>query len=146
MTHEDFMLVAIDEAKKGRGKVAPNPMVGCVIVEDGVIVARGYHEVFGGLHAERNALIALGRKPLQGSIMYVTLEPCSTEGKTDACTDRIIGAKIATLVVGAIDPNPDHRGYGLTILKTNGIEVIKGILTKECEDLNSNFNQRMNAN
>ena len=140
MTDEEYMKVALDEAIKGKGKVEPNPMVGCLIVEDGEIVAKAYHEEYGGLHAERNALNQLERDPKEGAVMYVTLEPCCTVGKTNACTDYIIRSGIKKVVVGIIDANPSHNGTGIDILRRAGIEVKVGILQKKCRDLNANYN------
>ena len=138
-----FMKIALNEALKGKGKVEPNPMVGAVIIEDGEVVAKGYHEVFGGPHAERNALSALERSPRPEAVMYVTLEPCSSTGKTGPCTNAIISAGIKTVVVGAIDPNPKHRGKGVEILKSAGIDVRCGVLSEECRNINPAFNSSM---
>lgn len=137
---EIFMRQALALARRAWGRTSPNPMVGCVLVEQGQVVARGFHEVDGGPHAERVALAALGRKPLPGSTLYVTMEPCSTEGRTGACTNAIIAAGIARVVVGTTDPNPVHAGEGLEILRRAGIEVADGVLGEECEDLNLIFN------
>jgi len=115
-------------------------MVGAVLVEDGKIVAEGATAPDGGPHAERLALLALGKKPRPGATLYVTLEPCSTHGRTGACTDAIIESGIKTVVVGAIDPNPAHAGRGLEVLRAAGIEVISGVLEAECRDLNLIFN------
>ena len=141
--HEQFMKIAIEEAKKGSATVAPNPIVGAVIVEDDQVVATGYHERPGELHAERIALQNLGRKAKPGATMYVTLEPCSTTGRTGKCTDAIIEAGLSRVVLGAIDPNPDHCGAGIRILEEAGIEVVTGIFEEECAALNPEFNQRM---
>lgn len=143
--HEEYMRVALQEARKGRGSVEPNPMVGALIVEDDEIVAQAHHEKFGELHAERLALNQLGRRPKPGATMYVILEPCSTEGKTDACTGHLAVSGISRVVVGAIDPNPAHRGKGIKILQDAGIEVVSGVLEKECEELNKEFYQRMQS-
>jgi len=138
-----FMRAAIWEAQKGCGKTAPNPAVGAVIVENGVIGGRGFHAEAGLPHAEIKALEDLGHRPLPKSQIFVTLEPCSTIGRTKACTDAIIEAGIERVVIGAIYPDPRHRGQGIEILKAHGIEVIQGILADECEALNPEFNQRM---
>lgn len=140
---EKWMAVAIAEAEKGRGRVEPNPVVGAVIVENGQEVARGYHDRYGGPHAEVIAIDALGRPPQEGAVLYVTMEPCSTVGKTGKCTDYIIRAGLQEVVVGAIDPNPDHRGQGIEILKVAGLTVRSGVLEKECAALNPDFNRRM---
>ena len=140
---ETFMKLAIIEAKKGSATAAPNPIVGAVIVEDGEVVATGFHERPGEPHAEIWALKNLGRKPQAGATMYVTLEPCSTTGRTGKCTDVLIEAGISVVVLGAIDPNPDHRGQGIEILREAGLEVRTGVLEQECTDLNPEFNERM---
>jgi len=138
-----FMRQALELARKAWGNTHPNPMVGSVLVEDGQVVAEGWHARDGGPHAERIALNALGRLPKPGSTLYVTLEPCSTHGRTGACTEAIISAGIARVVVGATDPNPDHAGHGFEILRSAGIRVDSGVLADECEDLNLLFNHRM---
>lgn len=131
---------ALELARKGWGLTHPNPMVGSVIVEDGRIVAEGYHARDGGPHAERVALAALGRPPKQGATLYVTLEPCSTPGRTGACTEAILTAGIKRVVVGAIDPSPEHCGKGFALLREAGVEVTEGVLGQECGDLNLIFN------
>jgi len=140
--HQEYMRHAIVEALKGKGTAEPNPIVGAVIVEDQKIVASGYHVRPGKAHAEINAITNLGRSPKEGASLYVTLEPCSTKGRTGKCTDAIIRAG---LVLGAVDPNPDHNGQGISILKEAGIEVVMGVLEGECEQLNVDFNERMKA-
>jgi diaminohydroxyphosphoribosylaminopyrimidine deaminase/5-amino-6-(5-phosphoribosylamino)uracil reductase len=144
-SEEYYMAMALEEARKGAGATHPNPMVGAVIVERGVVVARGYHARCGGPHAEKAALARLGRLPGPGAKMYVTLEPCSTPGRTGACTDLILASGIREIRVGAIDPNPSHRGRGIDILRKAGIKVQTGVLAEECEALNYEFNQRMNS-
>ena len=134
------MRCAIALARRGNGDTHPNPMVGSVIVENGKIVAEGYHARAGTPHAERNALSALGRRPAPGATLYVTLEPCSTHGRTGACTDAIIAAGISRVVIGAIDPNPNHAGAGIRILQAAGIETLSGVLAEECTRLNPVFN------
>ena len=144
-TDEYFMRIALEEAKKGKETTHPNPMVGVVIVEEDKIVARGFHVRPGDLHAERIAINVLGRKPAANARMYVTLEPCSTVGRTGKCTDAIIEAGILNVIVGAIDPNPDHQGKGIEILRQKGINVQTGILEEECLQLNQDFNKRMSG-
>lgn len=138
------MYEAIAEALKAKGQTGENPIVGAVIVEDGQIVARDHHKKFGGPHAEVEVIKTLGRKPSVEATLYVTLEPCCTVGKTGKCTDAILTSGIKKVVVGAIDPNPRHRGQGVEILRKAGVEVTTGILANECENLNPEFNQRMN--
>lgn len=131
---------AIALARQAWGLTHPNPLVGAVIVEDGAVVAEGFHAQDGGPHAERVALAALGRAPKPEATLYVTLEPCSTHGRTGACCDAIIAAGIRRVVVGATDPNPAHAGRGFEVLKAAGVEVISGVLAHECADLNLIFN------
>jgi diaminohydroxyphosphoribosylaminopyrimidine deaminase/5-amino-6-(5-phosphoribosylamino)uracil reductase len=137
---EPFMRRAIGLALRAWGVTHPNPMVGCVIVEDGDVVAGGFHEQDGGPHAERAALASLMRNPRAGATLYVTMEPCSTKGRTGACTEAIIAAGITRVVVGATDPNPAHAGRGFEVLRKAGIEVESGVLEAECADINLIFN------
>ena len=145
MKPEELMREAIGQALRAKGQTGGNPIVGAVIAVDGKIVARGHHQFFGGPHAEVEALRAFAGKTSTNAVLYVTLEPCCTVGKTGKCTDAIIASGIKNVVVGAIDPNPHHRGEGISILRQNGVEVITGVLAKECEDLNPEFNRRMAA-
>jgi diaminohydroxyphosphoribosylaminopyrimidine deaminase/5-amino-6-(5-phosphoribosylamino)uracil reductase len=138
--HEHFMRRAIELARGVWGTTHPNPMVGALIVEDGQIVAEGATAPDGGPHAERLALLARGKPPRPGAIMYVTLEPCSTHGRTGACTDAIIASGIKHVVVGATDPFPAHAGRGFEVLKAAGVQVTTGVLERECADLNFIFN------
>jgi diaminohydroxyphosphoribosylaminopyrimidine deaminase/5-amino-6-(5-phosphoribosylamino)uracil reductase len=115
-------------------------MVGAVVVEEGAIVAEGATAPDGGPHAEKAALAALGRAARPGATLYVTLEPCCTEGRTGACTDSILAAGIRKVVVGATDPNPAHAGRGFTVLRERGVDVVTGVLGRECTDLNLIFN------
>lgn len=141
MPEEKYMRRAIELAKKGSGHVNPNPLVGAVIVKDGEIIGEGYHECYGQLHAERNA-IANARKRgnnIEGSTIYVTLEPCCHYGKTPPCTEAIIEEKIARVVVGSDDPNPLVSGKGFKLLREKGIEVIPHFLKEECDAMNHVF-------
>jgi diaminohydroxyphosphoribosylaminopyrimidine deaminase/5-amino-6-(5-phosphoribosylamino)uracil reductase len=138
--HEGFMRSAFQLALNGWGTTHPNAMVGAVIVEGGSIVAEGFYAQDGGPHAERVALNALGRKPKPGAVLYVTLEPCSTAGRTGACTEAILAAGIKKVVVGATDPFPAHAGRGFAVLRAAGVEVISGVLEADCADLNLLFN------
>jgi diaminohydroxyphosphoribosylaminopyrimidine deaminase/5-amino-6-(5-phosphoribosylamino)uracil reductase len=131
---------ALELARQGWGATHPNPMVGAVIVEEGRVVAEGFHAQDGGPHAERLALLARGKPPRPGAVMYVTLEPCSTPGRTGACTDAIIASGIKHVVVGATDPFDEHAGKGFEVLRAAGIEVTTGVLEQECHDLNLIFN------
>jgi len=131
----------LDLAALGRGMVAPNPMVGCVITDrNGVILGEGFHQQYGGAHAEVNALQQTGCTSLPaGCTMYVNLEPCSHYGKTPPCTDAILRHGISRVVVGTPDPNPLVAGKGLGILGQAGCEVISGILEENCLWLNRRF-------
>ena len=135
---EYYMRRALELAKKGMGYTSPNPMVGCVVVMDGKIVAEGYHEKCGGYHAERNALLSC-KEDVSGAELYVTLEPCCHYGKTPPCTEIIIEKGIKKVYVGSMDSNPLVGGKGVKILQEAGIEVECGILQKECEKLNEIF-------
>lgn len=122
------------------GTTHPNPMVGALIVEDGQVVAEGATAPDGGPHAERLALLNRGKTPRPGATLYVTMEPCCTHGRTGACTDAITASGIKRVVVGATDPNPVHAGHGFEVLRAAGIEVVAGVLERECTDLNLIFN------
>ncbi len=135
---EKYMRFALDLAAKGNGTVNPNPMVGAVIVKNNEIIGQGYHSVYGGPHAEIEALKSCSCNP-EGAVMYVTLEPCCHYGKTPPCTDAIIKSKISKVVIGLSDPNILVAGNGIKILKDNGIEVETGVLDKECKDINKIF-------
>lgn len=141
MPEEKYMRRAIELAKKGRGHVNPNPLVGAVIVRDGEIIGEGYHECYGQLHAERNAIANAKKRgnSLEGSTIYVTLEPCCHYGKTPPCTEAIIEEKIARVVVGSDDPNPLVSGKGFQMLREKGIEVIPHFLKEECDAMNHVF-------
>lgn len=126
-------------AAKGLGKVAPNPMVGCVIVYNDSIIAEGYHEFYGGPHAEPNAIKQVSDELLKKSTLYVSLEPCSHYGKTPPCADLIISKGIKKVIVGNLDSNPLVAGKGIQKLKDAGIEVEYGVLDRECRTLNKRF-------
>lgn len=144
MTNLDkqFMSLALSLAAQGAGWVNPNPMVGCVIVDDaGNILGRGWHKKFGGPHAEREALkdcLQNGNSP-KGAIVYVTLEPCCHWGKTPSCTEALIEAQVARVVVGARDDDPRVKDQGCAALEAAGIEVQTGVLEDECRELNKVF-------
>jgi diaminohydroxyphosphoribosylaminopyrimidine deaminase/5-amino-6-(5-phosphoribosylamino)uracil reductase len=131
---------AIELAKLGAGCVSPNPMVGCVIVHNDSIIGEGWHEQFGGPHAEVNALKTLQDKSLlKESTVYVTLEPCSHYGKTPPCANALIEHNVKQVVVGITDPNPLVSGNGIKLLRNAGIDVITDVLSKECAELNKRF-------
>ena len=134
---------ALELARRGWGKTHPNPLVGAVVVEDGRVVAEGWHAEDGGAHAEVAALRALGRRPSADAALCVTLEPCSTPGRTGACTDAILEAGVRRVVVGTRDPNPAHAGRGPELLRKAGVDVREGVLEGECRDLNLLFNHWM---
>jgi diaminohydroxyphosphoribosylaminopyrimidine deaminase/5-amino-6-(5-phosphoribosylamino)uracil reductase len=138
LTDESYIKLAIEIAKKGDGKVSPNPMVGCIIVKNDRILGAGFHEKFGGNHAEVNAIEKAGNNT-EGSILYTNLEPCSHYGKTPPCVDLIISRKVKKVVVGTLDMNPQISGKGVKKLKAAGIEVKVGILENECVALNKFF-------
>ena len=130
----------LELAQKGAGEVAPNPMVGAVIVCNGEIIGEGYHEKYGEAHAETNAIDAVKDKSLLSkSTLYVNLEPCSHYGKTPPCALRIIDCGIPRVVIGHGDPFPKVAGGGVKMLRENGIEVITDVLHAECAEINKRF-------
>lgn len=137
---ETFMRAALREAKKGLGNTSPNPAVGAVLVSGGKIISRGFHRQAGAAHAEVECLRKLPVVP-RGATLYVTLEPCSTTGRTPPCTSEIIGTGVSRVVVGAVDPNPLHRGRGIKLLQDAGVVVETGVLAAECAALNRAFNK-----
>jgi diaminohydroxyphosphoribosylaminopyrimidine deaminase/5-amino-6-(5-phosphoribosylamino)uracil reductase len=143
MENKEYMCRAIELAKNGIGTVNPNPLVGAVIVRDGEILAEGWHERYGELHAERNAIKHYYEKnpsgSLEGATIYVTLEPCCHYGKTPPCTEAIIENKFAKVVIGSRDPNPLVSGKGVEILRNAGIEVVTDYMRSECDELNYVF-------
>jgi diaminohydroxyphosphoribosylaminopyrimidine deaminase/5-amino-6-(5-phosphoribosylamino)uracil reductase len=138
----EYMRLCLRLARKGHGATSPNPMVGALLVKRGQVIGRGWHRRAGLPHAEIEALQAARRRghDPKGATLYVTLEPCCTCGRTPPCTDSIIAAGIQRVVVGAIDPNPRHRGHGLTVLRRSGVRVEQGLLASECAALNESFN------
>lgn len=135
---EKYMRHAIALAKRGIGKVNPNPLVGAVIVKDGHIIGEGYHAEYGDLHAERHALANLTEDAC-GATMYVTLEPCCHYGKQPPCTEAVISHGIRKVYVGSDDPNELVAGKGIAALREQGIEVDTGLLREECDALNPVF-------
>ena len=138
MTDRDYMLHAIELARKAEGFTNPNPMVGAVIVKNGRIIGEGYHKRCGELHAERNAFASL-TEPADGATLYVTLEPCCHYGKTPPCTEAVIENGISRVFVGSADPNPKVAGKGVEQLRNAGIEVIENFMREECDEINPVF-------
>lgn len=134
------MQKCLDLAVKGKANVAPNPMVGCVIVFEDKIIGQGFHELFGQAHAEVNAIKSVINKSLLPlSTLYVNLEPCAHFGKTPPCASLIIEHKIPKVVIGCIDTFSKVSGKGIAMMQTKNIDVISGVLEKECRDLNKRF-------
>src|SRR5712664_1685830 len=133
---EEFMRAALNEAKKALGQTSPNPAVGAVLVIGNRIVAKGHHLAAGCDHAEIECLRHFGARVPARATLYVTLEPCSTEGRTAPCTDAILQAGVRNVVVGTIDVNPRHSGKGIVQLRNAGVRVRDGVLADECEQIN----------
>lgn len=129
-----FMKRALKLARRGLGRVSPNPMVGAVIVRDGKIIGEGYHRQYGDDHAEVAAIKA-SAEPIAGATIYVTLEPCSFFGKTPPCSERLIREKIARVVVGMVDPDPRVNQRGIHMMRGKGVQVDVGVLEAECQQL-----------
>lgn len=143
-THEVWMKRALALAEKGRFNVSPNPMVGACVVSKGKLVGSGFHEKFGGPHAEPNALAEAGKKA-RGATLYVTLEPCATWQKTPPCAPRIKEKGIKKVVIGCLDPNPMNCGKGVRFLREQGIAVETGVLEDEVRKQNEGFFKMMTA-
>ena len=150
MNHEFYMQRCLDLASHGMGKVSPNPLVGCLIVHDDLIIGEGYHQEFGTAHAEVNAINAVlesfGEKApqlLKEATAYVNLEPCAHFGKTPPCADLLVRHGLKTVVIANLDPFDGVNGKGITKLKAAGIEVLTGILEKEAAHLNRRFFTRI---
>jgi diaminohydroxyphosphoribosylaminopyrimidine deaminase/5-amino-6-(5-phosphoribosylamino)uracil reductase len=135
---EDLMREALALALKGRGKVSPNPLVGAIVLKEGRVVGRGYHDGCGKPHAEVNALSEAGNAA-RGATMYVTLEPCHLWGRTPPCTDAMIKAGISRVIVATKDPNPSVSGAGIETLKKAGVEVEVGLMEKEARRMNESY-------
>jgi diaminohydroxyphosphoribosylaminopyrimidine deaminase/5-amino-6-(5-phosphoribosylamino)uracil reductase len=142
MTDIDWMRLALRLALKGYGHTSPNPVVGAVLVKKGREIGHGWHRRAGAPHAEIEALNDARQRAIKinGATLYVTLEPCSTHGRTPPCTEAIRTAGIRRIVVGTVDPNPRHAGRGLALLRRFGITVETGLLESECTALNEAFN------
>lgn len=139
-----YMGLALDVARRGLGRTAPNPTVGTVIVRDGVVIAEGWTQPPGQDHAEIHALRALGGRA-DGATMYVTLEPCCHHGRTPPCTDAILAAGVSRVVIGTVDPFPLVSGKGIAILREAGVEVAVGVREAECRRFNRGFLRAVNT-
>jgi diaminohydroxyphosphoribosylaminopyrimidine deaminase / 5-amino-6-(5-phosphoribosylamino)uracil reductase len=138
---EKFMRAALNEAKKALGQTSPNPAVGAVLVVDNRIVAKGHHRGAGREHAEVECLRNFGAPVPARATLYVSLEPCSTEGRTAPCTDAILEAGVRNVVISAIDVNPRHSGKGIVQLRNAGVNVQEGVLAADCAQINEAFNK-----
>lgn len=142
MEHENYMQLALELAKKGAGHVSPNPMVGAVLVREGKIIGTGFHEKYGSAHAEVNAFLdarSRGEK-IEGATLYCNLEPCSHKKKqTPPCAPLIVEEKVARVVIANVDQNPQVSGDGIMLLRSQGIEVITGVLEEKGRVLNESF-------
>lgn len=139
MTEDEFyMRRVLALARRGERRVSPNPMVGAVIVREGRIIGEGYHERFGGPHAEVNAVRRAGGE-IAGATVYVNLEPCAHYGKTPPCADLLVAARPARVVVGTADPNPVVGGRGIAALRERGIAMTVGVMEERCRELNERF-------
>jgi diaminohydroxyphosphoribosylaminopyrimidine deaminase/5-amino-6-(5-phosphoribosylamino)uracil reductase len=134
---EKWMEIACREAEKAFGRTSPNPLVGAVAVKNGKLISAGYHQKAGEAHAEVNCLPK--EQDFRGATVYVTLEPCSSHGRTPPCTERLISAGVSRVVIGTLDPNPAHAGKAVTILQAQGIDVTWDILPQRCWQLNLPF-------
>ncbi|MGC6490358.1 MAG: bifunctional diaminohydroxyphosphoribosylaminopyrimidine deaminase/5-amino-6-(5-phosphoribosylamino)uracil reductase RibD [Flavobacteriales bacterium] len=140
MTDQTYMNLCIELAKKGLPEAFPNPLVGCVIVHDDIIIGQGYHKQYGQAHAEVNAINSVSDKSLLAqSTLYVSLEPCAHQGKTPPCVDLIIKHQIPKVVIGSLDTYSKVNGLGIQRLKKAGIEVITSVLETNCRLLNKRF-------
>lgn len=135
---EKYMQLALELARKGKGWAAPNPLVGAIIVKDDRIIGQGFHEYYGGAHAEVNA-VASARENVEGSTIYINLEPCAHVGKTPPCSKLLVEKKFKKAVISMLDPNPLVAGQGVKKLEEAGIEVVTGVLEKESRELNEIF-------
>lgn len=141
-THDLFMFRCLQLAENGAGYVAPNPKVGAVLVHDNKIIGEGYHQKYGGPHAEVNCLNSVREECkdlIRRSSLYVSLEPCAHYGKTPPCTDLIIANEVPEVVIGCRDPFKDVNGRGIEKLKERGVNVTEGVLERECQQLNKRF-------
>jgi len=131
---ERWMRRCLELAAKAEGRTAPNPIVGCVIIRDGEVIAEGWHERAGSPHAEASALLTLGGRA-EGATLYVNLEPCDHQGRTPPCSRAVAASGVSRVVIGLMDPLPEHTG-GAARLRRAGIDVVKGVLAAECAEAN----------
>jgi diaminohydroxyphosphoribosylaminopyrimidine deaminase / 5-amino-6-(5-phosphoribosylamino)uracil reductase len=141
-THRVWMQRCLTLARQGLGRTAPNPMVGCVVVKDGEVVGEGFHPKAGEPHAEVFALRMAGDRA-KNATLYVSLEPCNHYGRTPPCSEAVVEAGVARVVVGMVDPDPRVSGGGIERLRAAGIEVIVGVEEQDCRDLNEAFIHRI---
>lgn len=134
-----FMQRALQLADNARGRTSPNPLVGAVIVKDGMVLGEGYHRMAGTPHAEIHALNAAGAQDLTDATMYVTLEPCSHHGRTPPCADALVKARLGRVVIATMDPNPRVAGQGIKILETAGIKTQLGLMADQALKMNEVF-------
>lgn len=140
MNHETYMQRCLDLAQKALGKTYPNPLVGCVIVHNDVIIGEGFHKKAGENHAEINAINSVKNPELlKESTIYVSLEPCAHFGKTPPCANKIVQIGFEKVVIGTLDSHDKVNGKGKQIIENAGIEVVSGILEKECQEINKRF-------
>ena len=145
---EDLMRNALALADRGRFEVEPNPRVGCLLLQDGDVVAEGYHEFYGGRHAEAMALEQAEQRGKRPDTAVVTLEPCSSEqgvdGKrTPPCAQSLIRAGVKRVIIGAVDPDLRHRRHGIALLEEAGIDVVDGVLASQCEQMYARFKRAL---
>src|SRR2546423_1340425 len=138
MNDRTWMRRALELAERGRGAVEANPLVGAVVVRDGVVVGEGWHQRYGGPHAEVHALAAAG-DAARGATLYVTLEPCCHHGKTPPCTDAVLRAGVARVVAAMADPFPQVAGRGAALLRAAGVAVDLGVGEAEARSLNAPY-------
>lgn len=142
---EHWMGIALELARRGEGWVEPNPMVGCVVVRDGVEIASGFHERFGGPHAEVQALRGLTAQELADATLYVTLEPCSHFGKTPPCVDLLLSKPVRRVVIAMQDPFEKVSGRGIARLRQAGLDVTVGVLEGQARSLNAPYLKRLSS-
>lgn len=138
MTDEELIKKTLKLADKGRGRVSPNPLTGAIILKNNKIIAKGFHQEFGGRHAEVVALESTS-EDVNGCVLYVNLEPCAHYGKQPPCVERIASSGIKSVVIGTPDPNPLVNGKGIDFLRSRGLDVRVGVLEEACKDLNEGF-------